>query len=205
MSEICKPILFSGPMVLAILSGAKTQTRRVVKPQPAGGVRESVFFPSCLEDAHGREIRIPYHEGDLLWVREAHTFAGSDGESFVDVCYKADDAVRLCTLDMDDAEKVALWIESKEDAGDGGDNWRPSIHMPRWASRLTLKIVSVRIQNLHCITEEDARAEGCTGEHFDTALQDFIWLWDEINGRRPGCAWEDNPFVWRIEFEKVET
>ena len=78
---------------------------------------------------------------------------------------------------------------------DGGDNWRPSIHMPRWASRITLEVVNVRVQRLQEITHEDARCEG-----FDS-LDGFALLWDRINEKR-GYGWHTNPWVWVVDFSR---
>lgn len=196
-----KPIIFSGPMVRAILEGRKTQTRRIVKPN------------SWVIDIS----RCPYgHPGDHLWVRE--TF----GESG----YKR--------------------LEYKAFPADGKDfrcvsRWKPSIHMPRWASRINLLVKNVRVERLQDISEEDAKAEGVysdemrpdyhdyrsnlwmcdrcagTGLHAslgpnmgviedvdcvdcDTSKKRFKQLWQLINGYG---SWDANPYVWVIEFERV--
>jgi hypothetical protein len=91
--------------------------------------------------------------------------------------------------------------------------WRPSIHMPRWASRITLEITGIRVERVQEIGEEEARAEGCDGDcpiGYIPAYQraplayHFAQLWDQINGKRPGCSWNDNPWVWAISFRRVE-
>jgi len=201
-------------MVQAILNGTKTQTRRVVQPQPihkwGSGVstlHHPDYFSAHVELPGEREyqwIRCPYGKpGDHLWVRETHTFTETDGETYVEVHYP-DETTRRCECSMDAAEVASLWIENREEGGDGADNWRPSIFMPRWASRITLEVVSVRAQRLQDISEEDAKAEGFTGEHFDLAVNDFIWAWGTINGKREGCAWQANPWVWAVEFRAVK-
>lgn len=98
---------------------------------------------------------------------------------------------------MDAAEVASLWIENREEGGDGADNWRPSIHMPRWASRITLEIASIRIQQLSDISHADGKAEG-----FDS-LDGFALLWDRINQKR-GYGWHANPWVWAVEFKRLQ-
>ncbi len=178
------PIIFIGPMVRAIQEGRKTQTRRIVKPQPGAGVRISVFAPSGLEDGHGRKIKLKYCVGDRLWIREC--FARRMGGFY----YRAD-------------------------ANLAGITWKPSIHMPRCASRITLEVTAIRLQRVQEISEEDAIAEGV--QHGNVAGQDVdidgdVWngayrkafsiLWDQINGAR--ASWSDNPWVWAITFRRLE-
>jgi hypothetical protein len=156
-----KPILFSGPMVRAILEGRKTQTRRARKavgPCP-----------------HGQP-------GDLLWVRE--TWAVRKLQTGYWVEWKADGSNARIPEEVD---AFALFTI---------DTWRPSIFMPRWASRLTLRLTEVRTETLHRITEADAHAEGVA----DVAA--YAALWDALNAKR-GYGWNDNPFVWVLSFEVV--
>lgn len=210
------PILFSAPMVRAILDGRKTVTRRVVKPQPVAGVR----YPSVvatprhngLEDGHGRELRSRFGmPGDRLWVRE--TWAPQPGKEYTltqPVYEGGKDPDKLCYR----ADEQPL--SAGEDALCYGVSvWRPSIHMPRWASRLQLDVVSVRLERLQEITEGDAFAEGVEANPYVmadgtvddmmsiSAIANFAELWESINGKRPGCAWFDNPWVWRVEFTRV--
>ena len=167
-----RPILFSGQMVSAILDGRKTQTRRIVKPQPI---------------ASRNLVHLPYRVGQRLWVRES-----CRPRQTGTVYYRADsydyhyDEIR---------------------AGGTVPQWRPSIHMPRWASRITLEIVAVRVERLQEITEDDAKAEGCQPiTHEDGAVDCgtrktmFAKLWDEINAKR--APWASNPFVFVIEFKR---
>jgi hypothetical protein len=164
-----KPILFSGPMVRAILEGRKTVTRRIVKPEAAGDGSWAYGVP-----------------GDRLWVREAWGLLDTepkDGPEKATVLYRATDG-----------ERHDLRYQL----------WRPSIFMPRWASRLTLALVSVRVEMLQAITEEDALAEG-----FQT-VNAFAIAWDQINAGgadpdHPGNpnSWVTNPWVWRIEFRRL--
>lgn len=195
-----RPIIFSAPMVTAILQGRKTQTRRVVKPQPEP-VGDGGFMlplrPAC-----------PYGwKGDRLWVRE--TFRRYDRAECACYDYCQCPPHGTVLFRADDA-----WDEAK---------WSPSIHMPRVASRITLEITGVRIEQLHDISEQDAIAEGIErvgGEyscspwknylkgvltemnmHCSAPSRSFQTLWESIHG--PG-TWQENPWVWVIEFERVQ-
>lgn len=222
-----RPILFSGPMVRAILEGRKTQTRRIVKPQPHYNgtydvVCENHYLPPDTllvpgGGVLGYDVRCPYGErGDLLWVREtwAHIWPtedqcapGCSERSHIE--YRADSGNRY----------PGEW---PDDMGDDYEcpRWRPSIHMPRWASRITLHVTSVRVAPLKSITEEEAIAEGCSGTdpepkseggtifHWEgvsskpSPLAHFAHLWDQINRAR--APWASNPWVWVVGFERVE-
>jgi hypothetical protein len=186
-----RPILFSAPMVRAILAGTKTQTRRVMKPQPLS-VDGGVPFGNAPKWAHAEPgsavMRCPYGKrGDRLWVRETwaygiHALASSHDEDGP-FCYAATDSKmsRLCT------------------------KWRPSIHMPRHASRIKLEVTSVHVERLQDISEADALAEGVNSLPAETRLLtprlDYVALWNAING--PG-SWEANPWVWVVEFTRAE-
>ncbi len=215
-----RPILFSGPMVRAILERRKSQTRRVVNPQPPAGCgRISVghFHPTIVDrdgelqpgpevfgafDEDTWSIRCPYGEpGDRLWVRE--TWA-------VDGWYDDVSVREIGEMHRNDTLTTQLWYAADGDLGEPGEGnagrWRPSIYCFRWASRITLEVASVAFERLQEITEEDAIAEGIPTDGTGAALNwnrrhDFRDLWDSINGKRPGCAWEDNPTVWVIGFE----
>lgn len=222
-----RPILFSAPMVRSILAGTKTQTRRVVKIDGLdfGGCNgDSLDDPSCwgLEDEDGRwwglaegvavdkVFRSPYGQpGDRLWVREAthrrpmlNLLTGEplapehDGGA-----YTADDEDVL----NPDGFDIAWWYSRRA---------CPSIHMPRWASRITLDITGVRVERLQDISEADALAEGIVqlhdggyglpaGEHYHSAdpRQSYLSLWEAING--PGSV-EANPWVWAVEFPRFQ-
>jgi len=232
-----RPILFSGEMVRAILDGRKTQTRRVMKPQPSfnsggpildygGGELDYVephwVFPKTCK--YGKE-------GDLLCLRETWRVAAWKECGHIAVDYRASpENVRTPWVTVPDDQWCRLWQQSSDDArrageaglgstrrdGDGwkwdrGDSpcrWRPSIYMPRWASRITLRITDIRVERLQDITEDDARAEGCDPVvHPDGAVDcgtrktTFASLWNKING--PG-AWDANPWVWVVSFERVK-
>ena len=198
-----RPILFSAAMVRAILSGTKTQTRRVAKPRVYPSLLDGGWSDSYVFDEGNREWLMrdfPYGQpGDRLWVRETWAYgvhalsaARCEDGPFV---YAADGTTqgRLC------------------------DRWRPSIHMPRSASRLTLEITGRRAERLQDISESDARAEGVVpssigeaarkmlrtykGIDLPTAILQYADLWDSING---AGSWASNPWVWVIDFEVMK-
>jgi len=187
------PILFSSPMVRAILEGRKTQTRRIVKPQGAiitdGVARSLGVHPPVIKNAPA--IPCPYGKpGDRLWVRE--TFHTSlIGEVGTSITYKAgpettdDQPWHNFTSSVDAYE----WTSHKYKK-----HWMPSIHMPRWASRITLEVESVRVEQLENLSESDAVCEGVVN------VKEFANLWESING--PG-SWNKNPWVWCISFRKL--
>lgn len=195
-----RPILFSGPMARAILEGRKTVTRRIVKPQPKVEPHHEPIVNAAWQ-AGFVDVRCPYGEiGDRLWVRE--TFAGERQEQvgtgavrWLHVEYRADGEYGPSAEEMGDAPR-----------------WRPSIHMPRCLSRITLEVTDVRVERLQDITAADIRAEGVdewsVGELLgrqvvDTPLRN-LWCicWDAINGDR--TPWSSNPWVWRVAFKRIE-
>lgn len=199
-----RPILFSAPMVRALLRGAKTQTRRIVKPQPGGDVDNLGDGETLLDMASGRALRCPYGSvGDRLWVRETHQFVQLPNERIV--VYRAtceDDA-------FDYVDPVEGSIERIE-----VHKWRPAIFMRRLESRIQLELTAIRVERLHDITEIDALAEGVEGRVVDSVLDGkrgeyivgsardaFAHLWAAING---ADSWKANPWVWALTFERVE-
>lgn len=220
-----RPILFTGPMVRAILEGRKTVTRRVVKPQPdflGSMVDPNTPFKTLDAGLHAR-ITCPYGEpGDRLWVRETWTDVNMCGAPAL--AYRADEDIRDLmeepgflddrgAFNYDDPRvkpyPFACWYAELDQA-----RWRPSIHMPRWASRILLEITAVRVERLQDISEEQALAEGVHGEPCDHARQAcsdigcwgdtakgaFGFLWEQLNG---AGAWQANPWVWVVEFKRV--
>ena len=198
-----RPILFSAPMVRAILEGRKTQTRRVVKPQPTFYGPDNMHVDwkgNHYFSGYGFSEQCLYGlPGDRLWVRE--TWASCEPTMFgLGAIYRADPMYDGCA------------------PGDLAWKWKPSIHMPRWASRINLEIVSVRVERLQEISEEDAIAEGIRswGEfgwenymypagqsdflYFKSPKESYRTLWESING--PG-SWDINPWVWVVEFRRV--
>ncbi|HDR8930544.1 hypothetical protein [Burkholderia vietnamiensis] len=229
------PILFSGSMVRAILEGRKTQTRRIVKPTGA----HHIFQFRGREEARGTDeptgewawcraervisehIRCPYGKpGDRLWVREAFRltsdFDGDSptrvGERCLDAGYRAPWApVRY---EVDGAERDWRWVGTPPGHEVTAGRARASMHMPRWASRITLEITGVRAERLQSISESDARAEGvtiedhhmrgyCAGAFRPPSIRAFHDLWDSLNAAR-GHGWDANPWVWVVEFRRIE-
>lgn len=208
MSE--RPILFSSGMVRAILEGRKTQTRRVVRKSDRGEIAVSQngtpVYVTGAPDDDGEPIPCPYSPGDRLWVRE--TWA-------VGRVFDRTRPSEIPTVERD----IPVWWRADEAIEESVNRgrWRPSLHMPRWASRISLDIVSVRVERLQAITEADAFAEGveanpyvmCDGTTDEamsiSARDNFRSLWDTINGKRPGCSWGDNPWVWVVEFRRITT
>ena len=204
-----KPIIFSGPMVRAILEGTKTQTRRVVKPQPPEthvicGVNDFFWLEGKSEPGGCPETTCPHGQpGDRLWVRETHSFWCHSIEA-VGVEYAAGGEDKIVEF----PHKVgmpSLAVQLRRNR-DGARKKRPSIYMPRWASRLTLEITAVRVERLRDISEEDAKAEGCArteDEHgIYSATVAYCELWESIHG---AGSWALNPWVWVIEFRRVES
>ncbi len=197
-----RPILMSSPMIRALLDGRKTQTRRVVKPQPFKVDAGFAWLPP-KPDATGctfSPIPCPYGKpGDLLWVRESlrifNTVHLETGEHGLAAYYSAGGG------------DMQTW----EWNGRGDTTGIPSIHMPRAVSRLTLELTEVRVERLQDISEADATAEGVypiTEEpgrwlngkvnfKYSNPLPAFIGLWCSINGQ---LAWKDNPWVWCLSF-----
>ena len=195
-----RPILFSKPMVQAILVGRKTMTRRVIKPQPdSRGLRTTdVLF----EDYHGKEFKCPYELGMILWVRE--TFRNAHG--------------------MPTGPRYEYKATALKDGVPIDEPWKPSIFMPREACRIMLEITNIRVERLQDISEEDAINEGVEIAAYrpdiiykqytlddnkrkiklsgwETAYYSFKSLWQSINGPE---SWTANPWVWVIEFKRID-
>ncbi len=191
-----RPILMSTPMVRALIEGRKTQTRRVVKNPPrlrAAGWSKIEYGPICSQLPRA----CPYgRPGEFLWVRERFTWS----------VVEAGTTKRLL-------DSSPLYYAENE----GWDDikWKPSLHMPRWASRLTLELTGVRVERLNEITESDCWAEGIDevdgcfdaevpvmakrlGCSFEDAKPTFACLWESING---AGSWAANPWVWCLQFE----
>ena len=227
-----RPILFSAPMVRAILEGRKTQTRRVIRRQPhmahLGFMMLDEIKPGYATicgpdypDGDSDDERCPFGmPGDQLWVRE--TWLQMDTDHWADpgkpkdwtygqpkhprrnaIAYRAET----------DLDGEAIRIEY-------GYKWRPSIFMPRWASRITLKVKSLSVQPVQEISEFAAQAEGFAAwthrtEGTISARRQFQGLWEKLNGKGkkrrrsgfvdviPGNSWESNPWVWVIEFSRL--
>lgn len=207
-----RPILFSTEMVRAILEGRKTQTRRIVKKQPHGAgewVRQlaSWLFPNVNPYI---KLKCPYGQpGDRLWVRETW---------FNDMSFGSPEYYYRANGEFDEQ------FERHRLGQVGPFKWRPSIFMPREASRILLEVMDVRVERLQDISEEDAKAEGVTDVEFypddgfplsvghmvgkddgntmlhTTRVKAYSTLWESINGKG---SWDKNPWVWVIEFKKI--
>ena len=231
-----RPILFSGPMVRAILADRKTQTRRVVKTQPGPEWNEIIcghYVPTKINKRTGEEYPgeevfgfadadngwiCPYGQpGDRLWVREKWKPTGL-------MALHPTRLSKLCgefayAADENQKERNRLIL------------WRPSIHMPRWASRITLEVTSVRVERVQEISESDAIAEGVE-PNINSGYVNYLWhgndditqkqidswpwqysnyhdakgsfssLWEKINAQR-GYGWDVNPWVWAVEFKRI--
>lgn len=204
-------MIFNADMVRAILDGRKTQTRRIMKPQPEPCPRGGHWWPSNVfktmlhvedEMQNGKGgwgglvgDACPFGDvGDRIWVREAFASGLSTKST---LAYRA--------------------THKREDLEDGFYDtikWTPSIHMPRWASRILLEITDVRVERLNSISQEDAQAEGMeltgwrptysdpdSGGEVWTPYDNFAQLWESIYGEE---SWQANPWVWVIEFKRVE-
>ena len=217
-----KPILFSGPMVRAILEGRKTQTRRVVNPQPDMTCESFVahgneWLPRVTAEENGElvtrgdvygRLSCPYGQpGDKLWVRETW-------------------GVHECIHEAYQRDRCQVGVGLLHYKADEGchpvKRWRPSIHMPRWASRIALEVTAVRVERLASLTVADAVAEGIgerrgrigpwsgalmyglpdwkMDECHVTAREAYLDLWDRINAKRGVPSWK-NPWVWVVEFQ----
>jgi len=245
-----RPILFSAPLVRAILAGDKTVTRRPVKPSNStcgserwpnlnfddsqvrrwGDVAPnaqhlSVAYggpdPDWAETRHRVHCRI--EPGDHLWVREA--FCVENQVIEVGNHPPHDDGRPICW--NGDDESGRWWEQPHYRATDDppelvlpgsdepGVRWRPSIHMPRWASRITLEVIGVAVERLWDITEEQALAEGVLHEPGFAPDFDADWLprtparaafanaWQGMYARRPGLSWHENPWVWALNFRRI--
>lgn len=228
-----RPILFSAPMVRALLDGTKTQTRRIVKlpkslkdgdlstafADKAYGITPCLHVP--MPDGSVQRLRNPWGwlESELmqLWVRETFVIennleCGSDAKpTFNDGR----------PINWGEGDYEWLWRQPHYKATDPTpelyyeDNdepfcrWKPSIFMPRWASRIQLEITNIRVERLQNISESDALKEGAKPDYadakksywFDTATECYEWIWESING---AGSWSKNPWVWVVEFKRVQ-
>lgn len=229
-------MIFNGEMVRAILEGRKGQTRRALTPRHIRMIETAASIGECypLESGRHHENSQAYYRewcpygtvGDRIWVRETWALLGNEDACCIDWNGK------LCKGDEREAAKIycasceqrpgdyGLWsIPDDADWKPHTENekfegaWRPSIHMPRWASRITLEITAVRVERLNDISDADAKAEGLDKSHDfpdtyltpkgDFADADIVFrrLWESIYGEE---SWQANPWVWVIEFKRVE-
>ncbi|KJP07362.1 hypothetical protein ACK6TC_20005 [Enterobacter hormaechei] len=198
-------MIFNGEMVRALLDGRKTQTRRVMKPQPepCPAPRGGHWWPSNVfktmlhveeEMQNGKggwgglvgDACLFGDVGDRIWVRETWAEAGASAPDLK--LYRANYPAHVPTHfeNVPPAEDV---------------RWTPSIHMPRWASRILLEITDVRVEQLNDISEEDARSEGISGSSARDVKEAYAALWRSIYG---SDSWRANPWVWVIKFKRIE-
>lgn len=196
-------------MVRAILAGAKTQTRRVMKDQVESPGIVQMCRPGLCEIVTERGVKLPgFHcpygqPGDRLWVREAFCKIPGQTRDWIETDYRAT---------YRHGDRLGDLLGDKK-------RWTPSIHMPRAASRITLEITGVRVERLQNCSEADAIAEGCSQNHngyywggphaagglkqLASPVAAYRDLWDSINGTGEH-AWAANPWVWVVEFKKLE-
>jgi len=209
-----RPILFSGPMVRAILDGSKTQTRRVIKNTGTYAIEDHHGIITAKRERAALATQCRYGQpGDQLWVRETWQGPILESEEHFDEWRESPDVFKkpgFCVYRATDTLDAV-----DEDGRELG--WRPSIHMPRWASRILLEVTGVRVERLQDISQDDAKAEGveqmgaCPGLGLYRNYLDpmtgyirpddaFSSLWNSING---AGTWNANPWVWVIEFKRV--
>jgi len=214
-----KPILFNGEMVRAILDGNKTQTRRVIKPQPTNMDNENRRLSVSSDCPYGQR-------GTRLWVRETWRIVSVNANlktaQFYTVQFKD-----LHPLDYSPAlQETLAEYAAKENPvmgsiGDAYGKWRPSIHMPKKCARLWLRVMDIRVERVQDITSSDCEAEGIRGSSHGSPVKGWPYeeytngdgliysdplyavaaLWNSINTKR-GYPWDSNPWVWVIEFER---
>ncbi|EOV2101880.1 hypothetical protein [Klebsiella pneumoniae] len=233
-------MIFNGEMVRAILDGRKTQTRRIMAPQPADDIERGIFpnpeaigWKSSLRHKHGSTTAhfCPYGKpGDRIWVRETWGVVSHELDEDGRIQPWTPDRPATAIHEMPfgngyysghaiyAADGDFTWGDD-DGYEDGRSCWKPSIHMPKAASRILLEITDVRVERLNAISEEDAEAEGidmealydsqdcydCIADHNmtgrPTVTGAFKYLWESIYGEE---SWKANPWVWVIEFKRVE-
>lgn len=225
-----RPIIFNAEMVRAVLDGRKTQTRRIIQERHlySGGRTPGNWPVHMPEGEEGEKARLwaesnsPFGAvGDRLWVKEtwsvvSHAF-DNDGLMIDYVPDRPAKAVHEKPFGRGYYSGHAIYAADGgftwgDDDGcvDGRSCWKPSIHMPRWASRITLEITGIRVERLNSMTERDAIAEGCIGGHNSipgyhysaTPHEHFHHVWQSIYG---ADSWQANPWVWVVEFNRIET
>lgn len=223
-AAVSRPLLFSASMVRALLAGTKTQTRRALKYQPIDIMpmpeqlgRQWVTLDQREPEAKGKVVRCRFGlPGDLLWVRETWRVSNkNDGLAPRDLPHARGMTVMFAAGGSRAHDDTGQYVNDDaypESLPDWAGKLRPSIHMPRWASRITLRITDVRVERLQEITEADAIAEGIrrAGRRWEakeicvtpiSASDAYRGLWEYING--PG-SWAANPWVWAVAFERVK-
>lgn len=199
------PMIFNQQMVAALVDGRKTATRRPLSNQPIKsgsfwdfkwGAGSSLDYLPIVA-GHATANAVPFKVGDLIWVRETfkveeNTYNDLKGEYAV--IYRADYGCNLINSNIDNNDKLANLINKK--------GFNPSIHMPRYASRLTLRVIDVRCERLQQVDKQQAQKEGVhpTGCTKGFWVKSYQMLWDSIYSN-----WDENPWVWVIEFEVIKS
>ncbi|MGH3427721.1 MAG: hypothetical protein ACRDQZ_09175 [Mycobacteriales bacterium] len=222
-----RPIIMQPESVKAILEGRKTQTRRVIKPQPPSEAKSCGVLRAPGTKYHGHwwwldaisfddatpldgEFRCPYGMwGDRLWVREAWLPVVDGADHGTPGWLEWTPDPERPVPDDGYNEPEAILYKATDDHHP--PRWRNAMFMPRWASRITLELVDVRVERVQEINNDDAKAEGvvpdCRGDHLTHEvachIETYEDLWDSINEKR-GFGWQKNPWVWVLEFERKE-
>ena len=201
-----KPILFSTPMVQAILEGQKTMTRRVIDKDISNRFDIEVdgkpfaYIDQATGDSYKPEQVASYQSGNVLYVRETFCLGNV-------VCGENPDGSGAWYIEpSDDGGIIPKQWAISQNVGIDDVKWKPSIFMPKAFSRIFLRVTEVRAERLQNITEEDARAEGVREMHYlgvdQTARAAFHDLWNKLNAAR-GYGWDKNPWVWVYTFERI--
>lgn len=211
-----KPILFNTEMVRAILDGRKTVTRRLVK-HDVDAILNSPYHKEHPEVQDKQIISKlcmpPYHQGDILYVRETWNICNmcADGNTIVFI-YKANKSEEESAIEVKVSDE--LYDKYERSMAENNPEWRPSIHMPKEAARIFLKVTNVRVERLQEITWQEAAREGCYGStsdepdplfHLPTLRGEFQKLWNSTikKSELDRYGWDANPWVWVIEFERI--
>ncbi len=227
-----KPILFTDEMVRAVLDGRKTKTRRPLKPQP-DSVHDGAPYWNIWKRGNLAPLKCPFGKvGDRLWVRETfcleHQVEKDQPPPFGD---SRPIRWEFAGMESDPEGADSMWLQPhyratdptpeldyEDSDGDPTVRWKPSLHMPRWASRITLEITEIRVERVQEITEEEAKAEGvlpcphplskddeCLDCYLDAGEYtcSFLHLWDHLYAKN-GLGVDANPWVWVITFRRVE-
>ena len=221
-----KPIIFSTPMVQAILAGKKTQTRRVIKPQPdgigepgklpykhksIGAIRDGKLTVISHPDGEPNKrfidvINPKYQPGDILWVRE--TWQSFFPEEVTEKHQRGARSFSGIPAETAKGHYMYFYYRADGELGNAGRKarWLPSIFMPKAAARIFLRVNGVRVERVQEISHDDAVAEGVRigigGMPYFSNIDAYRSVWDDLNAKR-GYGWDKNPWVWVIEFERV--
>lgn len=212
INELEKGLIFDVATARKVISGEKTQTRRIIKPVPFKLEEGKVFaeVPRSQPTAEEEEAQasLPYQGpffqvsprfavGDTIWMREAWT-VGKEGENGSFEIYSGEPTEEL----LSQGWKVLYAADFPCGEESPGFKWRPAIHMPRWAGRVRLKVCEIKPQRLQEITEGEAQAEGVL-PYEDSYVSAFAFFWDSLN-KDSVFGWDKNPYVWAIQFEVLK-